>query len=128
MHAYTIAIDGGPDTQVADLNDLKSLLAEFRRGGGEEIFLNRDDGSWTAVLISGDRAFVSLSIEIDRENYFAVEPDFAGVDAFISFRLSNGQIDEHPRSSTVTVDAALASIEDFFSTGTRPQRLNWQQT
>ena len=90
MHAHTIAIDGGPDRQVADLKDLKSLLAEFRRSGGEEVFLNRDDGSWTGVLISGDRAFVSLSIEIDRENYFAVDPNFAGAEAFIAFRLSNG--------------------------------------
>jgi hypothetical protein len=56
---------------------------------------------------------VSLSIEIDRENYFAVDPDFAGAEAFIAFRLSNGQVDEHPRSSTVPVGDALVSIEDF---------------
>jgi hypothetical protein len=46
----------------------------------------------------------------------------------VRFRLSNGQIDEHPRSSTVSVANALASIEDFFVTGTRSQRIKWRST
>ena len=126
MFAHTLVIDGGSEREVAGLSDLRTLLAEFRRSGGEELALGRDDGSWTMVLVSGDRAFVTLSIEIDRENYFAVDPDFAGADFLIPFRLSNGQVDEVPRSWTVPLADALASVEDFVSTGARSGRLTWR--
>ncbi len=118
------AVDSAIVNSIEDVQEYLVLLRQHEFG---ELWLYAPSGQALAVLTHNTRAFVMYLREEGDPGLYAREPhhQVTGNDS-IEFRLGNGQQDVHSFNKTVSLDAALASVEYFIVYNGTDPRLIWQ--
>jgi hypothetical protein len=107
----------GREHVVAELDHLRRLLAGIRRRKFSEVILFQGDlpKHNFQALVNGDCAWLMYTHNIDQASFSSRDPSYSGPsDDDVDFKLSNGQVDQYPRSWTIATDQALKVIEHFF--------------
>jgi Immunity protein Imm1 len=119
---FRLSVDG-KDAEVRSLAELHRRLAE---GTASEIWLTRRDGQALSLLVSGDRGWLMFLREAGDAGFSSRGADaVARRRGTLPFRLSNGQVDEHPVRWTVPIEDALRVVEHFFEHGERAPFIRW---
>jgi hypothetical protein len=120
---FRLSIDG-KDAEVCSLTELRQRLA---KGTACEIWLKRGDGQALSLLVSGDRGWLMFLREPGDAGFSSRGSDaVARRRGTLPFRLSNGQVDEHPVRWTVPIEDAIRAVEHFFEHGERAPFIRWQ--
>jgi hypothetical protein len=104
---------------------LESLLTAEGAEHFREIWIVRDAASMCA-LVAGDVAWLMM-LRFDGDAGFSSRnPNYVGPDeATLSFRLSNGQVDEYPVAWTLPKATWLAALQHFAETGGLLPDIEW---
>lgn len=119
---FRLSVDG-KDAEVRSLAELRQRLTE---GTPSEIWLTHRDGQALSLLVSGNRGWLMFLHEPGDAGFSSRGADaVARRRGTLSFRLSNGQVDEHPMRWTVPIEDALRAVEHFFEHGERAPFIRW---
>jgi len=91
-----------------------------------ELWISCHDGPSLAMLRNGDHAWL-MCLRFDGDSGLVSQGD-QHQQGVCSYTLSNGQIDEYPRSWCLSLEACYQAIAHFFAhDGARDARVTWQE-
>jgi hypothetical protein len=91
-----------------------------------EIWVESPNGRMLSALINGDIGWLMYLRAEGDAGFSSRNPDYAcPPDEKVRYRLSNGQVDEYPRSWAYPVDVVEGALEHFRQTGEAPTFIAW---
>lgn len=116
----------GTDEMVETLEALDVTLDRLDREPMFELWLSVEDGPALCMLRNSEHAWLMhLNFNGDSGLVSKGDPDAAGV---VSYRLSNGQVDEYPRSWCIDLESCYKALAYFFvNDGLRYSVIEWHE-
>ena len=111
---------------IATIQDLGEAMDRYDQEDQFEVWANVQDGPSMCMLRSGDDAFLMYL----RENGDSGFTSRGNPDQFgnATYRLSNGQLDEYPKSWSIGVEQCYKAISYFFvNDGSKPDWIRWHE-
>jgi hypothetical protein len=91
-----------------------------------EVWLESPNGGLLCALINGDLGWLGYLREPGDAGFSSRNPGYTGPpDEMVEYRLSNGQLDEYPRSWAYAVEVVERALEHFRQTGAPPTFIEW---
>ncbi len=101
------------ETWIESAPELRQALGPFAAEQYNEIWLAKDPEPSLCALLNGSRGWLMYMHTVD-EGLQSINPDFAGdPESVREYRLSNGQIDEYPKSWALAESVILGALEYF---------------
>jgi Immunity protein Imm1 len=116
----------GATFEVASANELREALAPFSDIEFREISLTVADGPSLSALVNRRDGFLMYVREPGDAGFTSRNPSPPSSAAeTIRYQLSNGQIDQYPRSWALTEEDLLNALSYFAEHARRPPMITW---
>lgn len=81
--------------------------------------------SLAALIHEGERGWLMYLRWSGDAGFSTRNPEHAGNDEALEFRLANGQLDRYPAEGCYSAETLRASLVEFLETGERPRGVAW---
>ena len=109
------------------IEEFRVALERFDAESAFELWLNVPGGPSVAMLRNEEHAFLMYLRELGDSGF--VSSGSKEPDGLVQYVLSNGQVDEHPRSWCIPLEQCYRALAFFFANdGARPEWLTWQES
>jgi hypothetical protein len=116
----------GTEELIYEIEQFGAALDRFDAQSIFELSLNVPGGASISMLRNSDHAFLMYLRELGDSGFVSIGGE---LDGSVRYTLSNGQVDEYPRSWCIPLEECYKALAYFFANdGMRPEWLRWEES